>query len=176
MSELVAPSEGLVFCSVLYRSDFVSLDQLKNEWDQSWGPSEVFTHYYFPMKRYYSKEMGPMELLQRAFFFGSKPTPRENLIDSKLWAVNQELKFRKVGNRAVNWDTGMISLENVQLATSKNYIHRIYLGRGVFSELTLTFEGRSYRKLAWTYPDYQDPEIVEEFNRRRKFLQKSLNI
>jgi hypothetical protein len=46
------------------------------------------------------------------------------------------------------------------LATGKNYAHRIYLGKGIYADLTLIFQKGAFRKLPWTYPDYSDPEML----------------
>ncbi len=45
------------------------------------------------------------------------------------------------------------------LATGKNYLHRIYLGRGVYADLTLIYEKGGFQPLPWTYPDYASPEV-----------------
>ena len=40
------------------------------------------------------------------------------------------------------------------LATTKNYSHRIYLGDGIYAEVTLIYRNKGYVALPWTYPDY----------------------
>ena len=40
------------------------------------------------------------------------------------------------------------------LATVMNRAHRIYLGQGVFAEVTLLYQKRAFQPLPWTYPDY----------------------
>ena len=54
------------------------------------------------------------------------------------------------------------------LATTKGYAHRIYLGKGIFADLTLLYENGSYRALRWTYPDYGSDELIGLFNRWRE--------
>ena len=36
----------------------------------------------------------------------------------------------------------------------KNFSHRIYLGRGVYGEVTLMFRKGRWEALPWTFPDY----------------------
>ena len=61
------------------------------------------------------------------------------------------------------------------LATGKNFVHRIYLDKGVFSDLNLTFKGKSFIPLPWTYPDYKNLEVIEIFNWMRTYLLIQLN-
>ena len=71
----------------------------------------------------------------------------------------------------MNLDPGLITAERLVLATGKNYSHRIYLGKGIFADLTLVFFKGTYRPLPWTYPDYQDPRTIGMFNKiREKYL------
>jgi hypothetical protein len=71
--------------------------------------------------------------------------------------------------RVVNIDPGYLSLSKVVLATTKDNAHRLYMGRGIFEEVTLTFRRRSegYEPNPWTYKDYRDPARLEFFNRLR---------
>jgi hypothetical protein len=59
------------------------------------------------------------------------------------------------------------------LATGKNYIHRIYLRKGIYADLTLVFKRGGFVPLEWTYPDYADPEMIESFNAvRSRYLEQ----
>jgi len=40
------------------------------------------------------------------------------------------------------------------LASMKHFAHRIYLGRGVYAEVTLLWSRGRWRPLEWTFPDY----------------------
>jgi len=61
-----------------------------------------------------------------------------------------------------------MALEHVVLATTKGYSHRIYLGEGIFADLTLLYENGTYRPLQWTYPDYGGDELIGLLNRWRE--------
>ena len=56
-------------------------------------------------------------------------------------------------------------------ATGKPAAHRVYLGRGVWADLTLIFRFGRFETLAWTYPDYADADARETiFEIRRRYL------
>jgi Domain of unknown function (DUF4416) len=77
--------------------------------------------------------------------------------------------------RTVNLDPGLLTEENVLLATGKNYSHRVYLRDGVFADLALVYRKGEYRPLPWTYPDLASDgiraflaEVREELREARK--------
>jgi len=111
----------------------------------------------FDRTEYYHAEMG--KPLFRRFFAASNPVSRDALPKIKIGMEEIELKFSNEGRRTVNLDPGLLTPENFILATGKNFSHRIYLGQGVFADLTLIFQNGEYRPLPWTYPDYASPEI-----------------
>lgn len=174
MSALYEPLEGLLFTSILFRSDLLDKRELIADFEKSWGPTLYFSHPYFPMKDYYSKEMGERKALERFFLVSKTPCSRTEILPAKIWATDYEDSFLEGKARKVNMDIGLLSLENVQLATGKNFIHRIYLGKGVFSDLNLIFQEKSFSPLSWTYPDYANSEVIEIFNWMRTFLLLSL--
>ena len=126
------------------------------------------------MSEYYSKEMGPSYLLNRFFLVGLEAFPREVILEGKIKANEEEEKFKIHGARMVNIDFGVLSLENVILATNKPFAHRVYLTGGVYIDLTYTYQDKTYNKLPWTYPDYAHPEILSFFNLTRDLLLKKI--
>ena len=88
------------------------------------------------------------------------PGQAQQLIRQRDAHVNQEAREpRADGRRAVNIDPGLITRERLILATGKNAGHRVYLGRGVFADLTLLYRSGGFEPLPWTYPDYASPEV-----------------
>jgi len=57
--------------------------------------------------------------------------------------------------RPANLDPGIIEPSKLILATTKNYSHRIYIGKRMYAEVTLVFDKGSWRPLKYTYPDYK---------------------
>lgn len=166
MAKLTLPPPCIHFLSILYREDLYTEDMLKDFASEILDSRELI-HYkndFFPMKNYYSKEMGEESLLKRSFFFSSKKRNRDDLVAIKLLVDKAEEKTAINNKRTINFDPGIICLEQVILATSKPYSHRLYLSQGVYGELTYEFKDNSFKVLPWTYPDYADSEIIKTFN------------
>lgn len=107
---------------------------------------------------YYEKEMG--KDLLRYFLLFQPLRNREELPFVKLKTNDIEKNISVRGRRTINIDPGYIALEHVILATTKGFAHRIYLGNGIFGDLTLMYSGGSFKPLPWTYPDYGSPDLL----------------
>ncbi len=104
---------------------------------------------------YYEKEMGAP--LMRYFIAFARLVFPDALPDVKRATNDLENEFSNGrGGRAVNIDPGILTLQNLVLATTKNFTHRIYLGKGIYADLTLIFQKGAYHPLPWTYPDYRN--------------------
>lgn len=176
MLERVMPSPGLLFGSVLYRSDLHQHQDLVNCFQEDFGPAIVSFPQFNPLFDYYAKEMGKKDCLRRFFVLSALPLKRETLLSAKLWAQNFELKHSIDEKRTVNFDIGFLTPENFVLATSKNYSHRTYLGEGIFTDLTYYFHEGRFQTLPWTYPDYVDSDKLEFFSWARSYLLSSLTL
>jgi hypothetical protein len=75
----------------------------------------------------------------------------------------------------VNLDPGYITLGKVVLASTKNNQHRLYLGRGIFGEVTLRYRKKRYEPWEWTFADYKTETAVSFFIQLRKILKKHMN-
>lgn len=173
MSDLLIPKDVFFFVSALFTDD-IGDDSVSELLSNKFGPSYIFKSNFFPMKEYYSKEMGNKDSLSRLVFLFPKLESRELLVDYKCWADAKERELSFNNKRKINLDIGYMSLENVVLATGKQFSHRIYLGRGVFADLNLIYEKDSYSKLGWTYPDYSSEDFISFFNWSRTLLLKNL--
>ena len=111
----------------------------------------------FDFSDYYRKEMGS-PLFRRMLVF-SRLVGQQELVPVKLECNRVEDLFRRNGKRRVNVDPGILTYERFVLATGKNYTHRIYLGKGIFADLTLVYRDGGYQPLQWTYPDYAGEPI-----------------
>ena len=126
----------------------------------------------FSYSDYYEKEMG--KGLSRYFLLFAPLGLREELPEIKLRTNEIEMFYAPQGSRTVNIDPGYIALEQVVLATTKGYAHRLYLGKGIYGDLTLMFENGSYHCLSWTYPDYRSEEITGLCTRWRQLYKETL--
>lgn len=170
MLKVSEPSECLLFSSFLYRSDLFDESEFKDLWKKHYGEFFAFSPQENPLKDYYSHEMGHAELLKRFFLVSTQHFKRDILLTSKLQALEWENSYARDSKRMVNIDTGSISLENFLLGTTKNYSHRIYIGQGIFADLTYEFNQGRYRELPWTYPDYRDSEKLDFITWTRSYL------
>jgi hypothetical protein len=126
--------------------------------------------YAFSHSDYYEKEMGPGLVKQLVSFTGL--VAMDTLADIKIAtnAIEESLAQRRGDTffRTVNIDPGYVALSKMVLATTKNYDHRIYIGKGIYAEVTLHFRNKSYEPLEWTYPDYQQPLVIAFLNQVRE--------
>lgn len=128
----------------------------------------------FDFTHYYNNEMGREHHsympLQREWISFNPHIRAEDLRSIKLTTIEIENKFRRPNNtRTVNLDPGYITLSNLVLASTKNYSHRIYLGDGIYAEVTLIYKNQHFQSLEWTYPDYQaNVNIFEEIRDKLK--------
>ncbi len=132
-----------------------------------------FTPMPFIQSDYYRSEMG--DNLMRTWLSFEKILGQDELIWYKLEAMDIEARFlNERGGRKVNVDPGLLTLNNLILTTRKNAGHRIYLGDGVFVELTLVYQSKRFQPLPWTYPDYQQPDVLIFFGDLRNELKSQL--
>ncbi len=154
MSELNEPVKANLTVSVMFR-DPELLAEVRKLLEKNYGEidaeSEIYS--FSAISPYYDPEMG--ENINKIIFSFKEPVPRGILKDVKLFCAATELEYSENGSRLLNLDPGLLTLENFILATGKNYSHRIYLGSGVFAEVTLMFgKKNAVKELPWTYRDY----------------------
>jgi len=130
----------------------------------------------FTQTDYYKDQTGPRILRQ----FVSV----ERLVDpgrlAKIKHVTNKLE-RKLAKslalplpRPVNLDPGIIEPSKLVLATTKNYSHRVYIGKKMYAEVTLIFERGQWRPMEYTYPDYRQKCYLEFFEQVRAKLIRQL--
>jgi hypothetical protein len=120
----------------------------------------------FGYTSYYEKEMGA-PLWRRVLSF-SGWIAQDRLAQIKLAANALEQEYQAAGRRRVNIDPGYLLLERFVLATGKNFSHRIYIGQGIYADLTLVFRRGRFHPLPWTYPDYADAPLSGFLQRVRR--------
>ncbi len=147
----------------LFSPEKALLESVLEKLSGIYGPMDwISPELFFDRTRYYEKEMGWP--LHRRFVTFTDLIPPERLVEIKLETNRMEKSCLKGEQRRINIDPGYICLERLVLATGKNYIHRIYLRKGIYADLTLVFKRGGFVPLEWTYPDYADPEMIENFN------------
>ncbi|MFN4216135.1 MAG: DUF4416 family protein [Brevinematales bacterium] len=108
--------------------------------------------FVFTFTHYYDEEMGTP--IFRTFLSFERLMQPEDLVDIKLTtnAIEEELAIG--GRRFVNLDPGYMQMGKFVLATTKDQMHRIYLAKGIYAEVTLHYQKKSWQSWPWTYPDY----------------------
>ena len=155
---------GLLFC------DFAVQQRALEALSLSFGPLDFLSKPEpFVYTSYYDAELG--EGIKRQLVSFLHLVPQDVLPDIKgtTNGIEGDLSFQ--GKRRINIDPGLLTEERFVLATGKNYTHRIYLGKGIYADLTLVYQGGSYRALPWTYPDYRNPMMLHFLGVLRQKLQ-----
>ena len=137
-----------------------------------WGAIDVESELLpFDHTTYYAREMGP-HLVRRFWAFESLIAP-ETLPAIKVQSNQIEALWAVDGKRQVNLDPGYVSMAKLVLATTKNHGHRIYLGQGIYAEVTLQYRDKAFRPWPWTYPDYGTSRYCALFEGiRRRYLEQ----
>jgi len=121
----------------------------------SFGPLDLVSVWMpFDYTTYYEPEMGA-PLVRRMLAF-KKLIQQSELPAIKLTTNRLEATYSQRGKRRVNIDPGYLLFERLVLASGKNFSHRIYIGQGIYADLTLIYRRGAFEKLPWTYPDYAD--------------------
>ncbi|MBI5025249.1 MAG: DUF4416 family protein [Nitrospirae bacterium] len=142
-------------------------EELKRELKSTFGPVDLESPVWlWQHTDYYSKEMG--DGLRRKFIFFHDLIRPEALPEIKLKTIELEQRYlRKGGGRRINLDPGYLNFAKVILVSTKDFSHRLYLSHGIYGEVTLTFSGKTYQPMPYTYPDFRTPEYIDIFIRAR---------
>jgi uncharacterized protein DUF4416 len=123
----------------------------------------------FDFTDYYEPEMGP-GLKRRFVSFAEKIDPSA-LAPIKRFTNDLEARIaagQDAVARPVNLDPGYICGSKLVLASCKDRSQRLYLGQGVYAEITLEFRGGEFRATEMTYRDYQSKSYIDFFTQVRE--------
>jgi hypothetical protein len=139
----------------LLMNDKAALLEVTHEMMSTFGAIDMISGWMdFDYTDYYAAEMGSP--LHRRMLVFKTLIAQDALPQIKLRTNALEDRLAEDGRRSVNIDPGYLLMERFVLATGKNYAHRIYIGSGIFADLTLIFKQGDFQTLPWTYPDYGD--------------------
>jgi len=141
------------------------------------GPADLVSDAWpFEQTDYYADEIGPRVLRQFVSIEALIPPGDLAEIKHRTNAIEQQLAAT-LGvpfPRPVNLDPGVIEPSKLILASTKNFAHRVYLGRKIYAEVTLVFDKGQWRVLPYTFPDYHRTEYQEFFSAVRSKLVQQL--
>ena len=177
MGKISEPSPAALVAGITY-ADADKLAGVLEMLDDAFGTQEIKSPVFdFDITDYYTREMG--EYLKKFFYCFRDPIKLEMLPDIKLFTNETEIKFSSgnMGNprRTVNIDPGYVTLSKLVLASTKDYSHRIFIGKGIYAETTLKFIKGTFVPLETTYPDYETPLAIHFFNTAREFVKRNMN-
>jgi hypothetical protein len=176
MGTIKQPDRAALICAILAQSA-ARLEQARALLTEHFGPLDLTgAAYAFAHTDYYEDEMGPNLLKQFVSFknlIALDTLPGIKLATNAIEASLGEVRDNNL-RRVVNLDPGYVAQPKLVLATTKNFAHRIYLGQGIYAEVTLRFRGKSFEPLEWTFPDYREKATIEFFNRVRERYRATL--
>lgn len=180
MSAPQIPAQALLFLSIFSSRWELFWPALETELTGAFGPvGRCAGPLPFEVTDYYHAEFG-QPLTRRLLVFETL-IDQDRLVEIKLRAnqIEQEFAARlasegaaRFGGRLFNLDPGLLNMERLVLATGKNYTHRIYLGQGIWAELTLYYQHGAWRSLPWTFPDYASPQIQAHLTDMREYYRQ----
>ena len=153
-------------------------EDLKEKLEALYGPIDIITDPFpFSFTDYYVPEMG--EGIERFFIAFHNPVRPDSLASIKTETNGIEREYSIDGQRKINLDPGLLSLENVILATTKNRSHRIAVGMDLYAEVTLIYQDHGWQPQPWTYADYRSErvqEILTSFREIYKTRMRGINV
>lgn len=184
----IRPVRPVLLLLAAFGADPRALDWARRRAVGQWGPlaleSPVFD---FRETDYYRPTMG--ERLRKVFFAFQQTIDPGRLAAIKVETNQWEDEYRqdesrqdgscKDGSEAgrppgverpLNLDPGYLTEAKLVLASTKDHAHRIYLGGGIFGEVTLRFRGGRWQPWEWTYPDYRRADYRQFFSDCRGYL------
>jgi len=174
MGDIAAPEKVLLLCSIFtrYEEAFV---WAKNQLSLHYGRVNLESPPFdFSETGYYAPQMGEGLILRMVTF--------DTLIDPgtlsriKVYTNYLEKEYAALARHPeklpLNIDPGYLTLAKFILATTKDASHRIYLGEGIFAEVTLYFSRGVWHDLHWTYPNYRRADYKEFLSACRKLLSR----
>ncbi len=166
MGRVTRPQPVKVFAGML-TADPAALVALRGPLEERLGPVDLESPVLdFGYTDYYEPEMGPG--LKRQFWGFAPLDDPEVLVDLKLYTNRLEEACSIAGKRTVNIDPGYLATARLVLASTKDFAHRLYLGKGIYGEVTLLYRRRGFEPLPWTYPDYRGEEYQQFFLELRR--------
>lgn len=154
-------------------------DEVEHELTEAFGTlhmrSEVFC--FSEYSNYYDQDLGGTVW---KYLVALRPLlPAHYLVEAKLRAESIQWQMARTSEtglcRVANIDPGYLNGWQVVLSTVKNQAHRIYLGDGVFGEVTLLYRKPRFRPLPWTYPDYTNAAVIDFLNGARDEYRRQLS-
>jgi hypothetical protein len=174
MGTVHPPGQVKLFCALLV-APTLPIDEVATVLAETYGGIVLrSTPMPFTQTTYYEREMGAnLTRLYVAF----EPLVSIAALATVKHSTNQlEARWAKSqGQRRVNIDPGYLDLAKVVLASTKDHSHRLYIGDGIFAEVTLRYRQRAFQPWDWTYKDYRTQATLTFFHQLRELYKRQLH-
>ena len=168
MGTIQNPQPVRLFTAIMYQEKMDGAS-LYNRLEKKFGGIHaIYGPCSFTWTDYYAAEMG--DNLHKSYCCFDPLVGREILPAIKRWTNDLEQEYAHEGNRIVNIDPGYLSRDKLVLASTKDFYHRLYLGDGIYGEVTLHFRQGKYRYFSWTYPDFKEEKLQAFLMKERAAL------
>ena len=176
MGAIVPPTPVKLIVGMLSRREEL-LSAAAERLAREYGPIDLRSEVSgFDATDYYAAEMGT-GLLRQFLAFERLISPerivaikrRTNELEAALAAENPDGP-----PRPVNLDPGYVAESKLVLASTKDYAHRIYLGEGIYAEVTLRWARGGWRSGEHTFPDYAGGAYDGFLTQARAVLRRQL--
>ncbi len=174
MGDPSPPAPSMLLVAVFSRHEDAlawARDRAARHWGAPLLESEPFD---FHETDYYAATMG--RPLKKQFFAFPPPFDPAGLVQIKLATNAWEQEYATAGShsepRPLNIDPGYLGLGKLVLASTKDFTHRIYLGGGIYAEVTLNFRRGRWEHHEWTFPDYRRGDYHQFFSTCRDALRR----
>lgn len=140
---------------------------------EHFGPVDYISEQLpFTFSTYYDTEMGGP--IFRYFISFQNLIDPGTLARVKTTTNKIEDLFREDDKRKINIDPGIMFLSRFILASTKASVQRIPLDSGIYGEITLVYEKKTFRPVEWTYPDYRTNEYIQILSTIRTIYKRQL--
>lgn len=172
MSEPASPLPCKLILGLFYTEKDL-LIRVKEELIKSFGEIDYESESFdFNFTSYYEKEMG--KDIKRIFYSFKELIDPSRIVEIKYITWEIEKKFTIEGKRKVNIDPGYMDYFKFVLASFKESGYKIYLGRGVYADITLWYEKGKFRPLLTSFPDFKSNLYEKAFLKIREIYKRDL--
>ncbi|MBX7166706.1 MAG: DUF4416 family protein [Pirellulales bacterium] len=152
-----------------------ALDWGREQAVAAWGAVALEgPRFEFAETDYYAPSMGP-GLWKTLWAFEPLAPPEELPAwkhQTNAWESTYASWQRHPEARPLNLDPGYVTAAKLVLASTKDHAHRLYLGQGIFGEVTLHVRDRRWQPQAWTYADYRRADVQEFLETCRQYYRQ----
>lgn len=172
MGETASPQPVKLICGIL-AADLRCLEAAQQAVQGLYGRADFVSEVWpFTQTDYYREQTGP-SIVRNFLAFETLMDPgrlaeiklRTNELEKELAA-----ELKSPWPRPVNLDPGYLEPAKLVLASTKNFSHRIYIGRNIYAEVTLMFHKGAWRSFDFTFPDFRDGRYHGFLSRVREHL------